>query len=89
MARKKSPPKRTKHHFIVRSLTLTPATESTLRQLSEDASDELGWSVSKSALTRAMILYVKQQGASWAKDNLFSLIEKELEGGIIWGNRRK
>ena len=89
MARKKSPPKRQKHSFVVRSLTLTPAADIALHQLGQEASDLLGWAVSSSAITRALLLYAKQQGLRWAQDTLFPFIEKELESGVVWGNRRK
>lgn len=89
MARKKSLPKRQRHAFVVRSLTLTPAADIALHQLDQEASDLLGWKVSSSAVTRALLLYAKQQGPTWAKDSLFPLIEKELESGVVWGNRRK
>jgi hypothetical protein len=89
MARKKLPPKRTRHAFVIRSLTLTPAADIALHQLGQEASDELGWKVSSSAIVRALLQQAKQQGPQWARDTLFPLIEKELESGVVWGNRKK
>jgi hypothetical protein len=89
MPRKKLPPKRTRHEFTIRSLTLTPVADEVLHQLGEEASDELGWKVSGSAVARALLLHAKQQGPEWARVMLFPLIERELESGVVWGNRKK
>jgi hypothetical protein len=89
MPRTKSPPKRQRHHFTVRSLALTPVAGDVLRQLGQEASDLLGWKVSGSAVARALFQYAKQQGPQWAREALFPLIEKELESGVVWGNRKK
>jgi hypothetical protein len=89
MPRKKSPPKRQRHMFIVRSLTLTPAADIVLHQLEQEASDLLGWKVSGSAIARALFQHAKQQGPRWAKETLFPLVEQELESGVAWGNRKK
>ena len=89
MARKKSSSKRPQHNLTIRSLTMTPAADNTLQALSQEASDRLGWVVSNSAVARALLLYAKQQGPRWAHEALFPFIERELESGVVWGNRKK
>ena len=90
MARiKKTPSTRTRRDFVVRSLTLTPAADTTLHQISQDASDSLGWTVGSSAVVRALLQYAAQKGTSWAQISLFPQIEREIQGGLFWGSRKK
>jgi hypothetical protein len=77
-----------KPEILIRSLTLTPATVETLEQLSRDASDYIGRTVSSSAIMRALLQYAKQQGDFWARDQLFPFVEEELDLGVIWGKKR-
>jgi hypothetical protein len=86
---KKTPPKRTRRDFIARSLTLTPVAETALRQIRQDASDSLGWTVGSSAVVRALLQYAAHHGTSWAQGSLFPLIEREIKGGLFWGSRKK
>ncbi len=87
MARRKTAPK--KQPLIIRSIALTHDTDTRLQQLSQDASDALGWTVGSSALVRALLQYTKQQPSSWASSMLHPLIEREIAGGLLWGSRKK
>jgi hypothetical protein len=71
------------------SLKLTPAAEQVLQRLSQDASDALGWTVSSSALLRALLAYVEQQSPAWASSALYPFIEKEIEQGRVWGKKKQ
>lgn len=71
------------------SVKLTPATEHALQRLSQNASDALGWTVSNSAMIRALVSYAGQQPYSWASSTLHSLIEQEIAGGRVWGKKRQ
>ena len=73
--------------LVVRSLTLTPTTEATLERLAQDASDYIGWAVSKSALMRALIHHAELQPPAWATAHLFPLIENEIASGRVWGKK--
>ena len=87
MARIKKPPAPKKSAFSVHTFTLTKDVEETLQRLSQDASDFLGRSISSSAIVRALIRQVDQQGPP-AADALFLLVEKELKGGVMWGKQK-
>lgn len=86
MARAKTKPK--KEAFLIRSFTLTPTTAETLQRLSRDASDALGWTVSSSAIMRALLRYAEQQPQNWTTSHLFPFIEYEIASGIVWGKKR-
>ena len=87
MARSKTAPK--KQLLIVRSHTLSHEANTILQQLSQNASDALGWTVSGSAVVRALLRYVEQQPAPWASATLHPLIEQEIASGRIWGSKKK
>ncbi len=57
-----------------------------LRNLSQDASDFLGRSISRSALIRALIRQVVKPGPL-AADALFIEVERELKAGVRWGKQ--
>jgi len=82
-------PKRKKEPFMVRSFTLTPTLDKTLQELSREASDFTGWTVSTSAIIRALLRHVEQQPDTWARSYLYPLREQELSSGVVWGSRKK
>jgi hypothetical protein len=84
MARARSVPKKAKPEFTIHSLSLTHDAEGILRRLSSDASDYIGRAVSNSAIVRALLRQVDQQGPP-AADALFIQVEKELKSGVMWG----
>ncbi len=87
MARtKKTPPV---EPLKVCTVKLTPTAETLLRQLSQEASDVLGWTVSSSAVARALLRYVAQQPPAWVSTTLFPLIEQEIAQGRVWGKRKR
>jgi hypothetical protein len=58
-----------------------------LQQLSRDATDFLGRTVSGSAVLRALVRQAAQQGPP-ERDAFFLLIEQELKSGVTWGKKR-
>jgi hypothetical protein len=60
-----------------------------LQRWSQDATDALGWTVSSSALLRALLQYASRQPASWVPANLFPIIEQEIAAGVRWGGSEK
>jgi hypothetical protein len=70
------------------SVKLTPAEEQTLHRVSQEASDALGWTVSSSAVMRALIHYLEQTPA-WATAALHPLIEQEIAQGRVWGSKKR
>jgi hypothetical protein len=70
---------------LIRSLALTPADSAALDTLAQEASDWIGWTVSGSALVRALIRHASEQGTDWQRDTLFPLLEREIATGITWG----
>jgi hypothetical protein len=71
------------------SLKVTPTAEQVLYRLSQDASDVLGWTVSRSAMLRALLAYVDQQPRSWASSALYPFVEQEIARGRVWGRKKK
>jgi hypothetical protein len=59
-----------------------------LQRLRQDATDSIGRSVSSSAIMRALVRYADQQDETWAREQLFSLVEQEFNAGIIWGKKK-
>jgi hypothetical protein len=78
-----------KQHLVIRSHTLTRDTDRSLQQTSRDASVHLGWTVSSSAVLRALLRYAAQQPASWGPTALFPLVEREIATGVAWGSKKK
>jgi hypothetical protein len=71
------------------SLKVTPTAEHFLHQLSREASDALGWTVSHSAMFRALLSYVEQQPRSWVTTAILPHIEQEIARGRVWGSKKK
>lgn len=87
MARRKRIPQ--EEPLKVVSVKLTPALEKALQQLSQEASDRLGWTVSNSAMIRGLLEYVRQQTSAWAAMNLHPVIEQEIITGRVWGSKKQ
>lgn len=87
MARRTSTPK--KQPLLPRTHTLSQDTDHMLHQLSQDASDALGWTVGSSAVIRALLRYIAQQPPAWAATTLHPLIEQEITNGTFWGSKKK
>jgi hypothetical protein len=73
--------------MAVHTFTLTEDVADMLRRLSSDATDFLGRTVSISAIVRALVRQIDQQGPP-AADALFLLVEKEMKGGRVWGKQK-
>jgi hypothetical protein len=86
MARTKKPPRQKKPQFSIHTISLTTEETKALQQLSQDASDFLGRSISGSAIIRALIRQVVKQGPP-AADALFIEVERELKAGVRWGKQ--
>lgn len=82
---KKLPPKES---LLFRSHMLTPTTEASLAQLKQEASDQLGWTVSGSAIVRALLRHAAQQDGTWLREQLFPHIEQEIQQGMVWGKKK-
>jgi hypothetical protein len=72
---------------LIRSLALTSADSAALDDLAQDASDFIGWTVSGSALARALIRHARGQGTDWQRATLFPLLEAEIASGTTWGGK--
>ena len=82
----KSPPK---EPLKVYSVKLTPAAAELLLHLGQDASDALGWTVSSSAVIRALIQHAGRQPSEWAATMLYPIIEQEIAQGRVWGSKKR
>jgi hypothetical protein len=84
--RKKTPPKEL---LYVSAIKITAADASTLDRIAQDASDSIGWSVSRSAVVRALIRSTDRQDGPWVIEQLFPLVEQEIQGGTVWGTKQR
>ncbi len=73
---------------IIRSLSVTLADARTLDRIAQEASDYIGWTVSGSAIMRALLRYADQQDVGWFKGQLFPFIEEEIKNGKVWGKKK-
>lgn len=73
----------------IRTISLTEKGTRALEVLSRQASDELGWTISGSAIVRALLRFAEQQGPTWARSQLMPLIEAELGDGVVWGTVKR
>lgn len=73
----------------VRTIKVTPAAEGILQRLGQDASDALGWTVSGSAVIRALVRHAGGQAPAWAAEVLHPLIEEEIGQGRVWGKVKR
>ena len=87
MATRKPTPK--KEPLVIRAHSLTRDTDRFLQQLRHEASDALGWTVSSSAIVRALLQVASQQPSSWIATALFPVIDREIAEGFVWGRKKK
>jgi hypothetical protein len=87
MARIPKPSTPKKSVFAVHTVTLTPDVVEILQRLSQEATDFLGRAVSSSAIVRALVRQIDQQGPP-AQEALFILVEKEMKDGRLWGKKK-
>jgi hypothetical protein len=73
---------------LIRSLSIAPDDAIILDRLAKDASDYLGWTVSGSAVVRALLRQAGGQNGQWAKEYLFTHIEEEIQSGTVWGKKK-
>lgn len=74
--------------FFSRSITLTPDVEESLQNFSQDAKDFTGRAVGSSAILRALVRHADRHGEQWLREQVFPLIEKELDAGVVWGKKK-
>lgn len=72
----------------VHTITLARQDETVLERLSGDASDFVGRKVSGSAILRSLVRYAAAQGEQWAREHVFSLVEREMSSGTVWGSKK-
>jgi hypothetical protein len=70
-------------------MKLTPVAEEILQHLSQEATDRLGWTVSSSAVIRALIQYAGQESPARVVEIIHPLIEKEIAQGRVWGSKKR
>ena len=78
-----------KEPLKVYTVKLTPAVADLLMRLSQEASDLTGWTVSSSAMIRALIRQAGKQPPTWAAAELHPLIEEEIVQGRVWGSKKR
>jgi hypothetical protein len=87
MAHAKKPWIQERPGLSIHTFSLAPDEAATLRQLSGDASDFLGQSISNSAIVRALLRQIGQQGSA-AAEALFLEVERELNAGVKWSRTK-
>lgn len=76
-----------KQSLLIRTHALTHEEDTVLQQLSQDATDFLGRSISSSAIVRALIRQVARQKLP-TREVLFLEVEQELNAGVMWGKKK-
>jgi hypothetical protein len=82
-------PKIKKQPLVIRTHSLMAESERLLQRWSQEATDALGWTVSSSAMLRALLQYAARQPTAWASTTLFPIIEQEIQAGVLWGSKKK
>lgn len=72
----------------IRTLSLTEKGALALEALSRQATDEIGRTISGSAIVRALLRFAEAQGPTWVRGQLIPLVEAELSAGVLWGTDR-
>ena len=85
--RKTKAKKPSKPPLVIRSFSLTTKDDALLSEIAGAASDRLGWTVSSSAVVRALLGFVGEQGSAWTVTELFPRIEQEIAAGRVWGTK--
>jgi hypothetical protein len=78
-----------KEPLRVVTIKIPRAAETILEQLSQEATDRLGWTVSSSAVIRALIQYAGQESPARVVEILHPLIEQEIAQGRVWGSKKR
>jgi hypothetical protein len=86
--KKQAPPPLAKPDQL-KAFSLAAKDTDTLIALSKQVSDELGRSISGSAVIRALLRHAGMHGASWVRHTLIPLIENELTQGVRWGKVKR
>lgn len=74
--------------MVIRAISLSSDTTKIMELFGKDASDVLGWTVSGSAIVRALLRHADQQGYGWARSELFPFVEHEISSGVVWGKKK-
>ena len=80
---------RAKPEVRIHTITLTPEAVAALEGLCSDASDYTGWTVSRSALIRALLRLAQQHGAEWVRAQVCPFVEAEQQEGLRWGKETR
>jgi hypothetical protein len=75
--------------LLTRTYMLAPADQDALETLARAASEEIRWTISGSAMLRALIRHASSQNVNWARAHLHPLIEAEIGTGLAWGKKGK
>jgi hypothetical protein len=79
--KKRPPPK----PDVLKAFSLTRDNDNVLGHLRQQAGDELGRTISGSAIIRALLTYAGAQGPAWIRSTVLPLIDQELSAGVKWG----
>jgi hypothetical protein len=71
------------------TIKIPQTAETILKQLSQEATDRLGWTVSSSAVIRALIQYAGQESPARVVEIIYPLIEQEIAQGRVWGSKKR
>jgi hypothetical protein len=86
--RKPTAKKPRKPPLAIRTFSLTPQNEESLAEIATAASDRIGWTVSNSAVVRALLSFADSQDTGWLSQELFPRIEREIAAGRVWGTKK-
>jgi hypothetical protein len=71
--------------LVLRTYMLAPADQDALARLAQDATEEIRWTISGSAVLRALIRAASQD-TPWVREHVYPLIMQAIaEGSTVWG----
>jgi hypothetical protein len=86
--RKLNAKKPAKPPLVIRAFSLTTKHDTLLSEIAGAASDRLGWTISGSAVVRALLSFTDSQDSGWISQELFPRIEQEIDAGRVWGTKK-
>jgi hypothetical protein len=87
--RKPKPKKPSKPPLAIRTFALTADNDTLLSEIAGTASDALGWTISSSAVVRALLGFVGEQSSEWTAREIISRVEGEITAGRVWGTKKE
>ena len=71
------------------TVVLTKDNVDLLKALAQEASSQVGRTISGSAILRALVRYAAKQGRAWQRETIFPVLEEEIASGTVRGTKTR